>query len=397
MSEAYSEIVTNAHGNLPCIGAKASMEEEFRLKKGKGTLSKAHVQDHVYAVANTAGATGAALINGLGYYEGFILPENAARLSVLSGILHDIEREATEEIPHGPESAKRVLNLSRSENHRLSDLSQDDLHCLYVSIALHEQPFSVIGNVVGDPLKVPMMHSMLPVVAHALKTGDAALEASGYRVIDRRSFFVGKERMLKTDADGRPVDLHAILTYPNDSHLAFLGETMIRLYGKNPIDAYPAWLKPFAQEWHAIQYLAYQGLLRYEGMTEEQAAQRMLDMGFTKFTPKLVEQIVSQRHLSGEYFSSDEYPVLSEEIRKVMELDEASLDDLAQSTYDVVNLFARADSPEAAIEQYKARGIDGRYAPGFMEGIIGYREGSEDFLDDFGRKIENAVRDVKGV
>ncbi len=370
--------------------AKQTMKYEFRKKREEGVLSKAHAEDHVLAVSNFGAATASALMKGTGRESD---AGHAAFLASLAGLMHDIRREATEKSPHGPEGAKFVLELSWEDGHTgylWKSLGPDGFDAVYRAIANHEYPFKTITTIFGDPLETEGKPLMPSVVSHSLKTGDAALEASGYRVIERRSFFVGKERFKK--------DLKDILKYPDESHLAFLGETMIRLYKKNPIDAYPEWLKPFAEEWHAIQYLFYSGLLRYTGMDEKQAAEYMHRIGFTKFDQELVDKISQERHLDGNYFPEDKYPVLSSEIKKLRELPEEEKDDLAESAYRTVRFIAEAESPEEAIGKYQKEGMgDLEYANEFMEGIIAYRSGSEEFLDDFERKIEESVRALKGV
>ncbi|HDD72715.1 MAG TPA: hypothetical protein ENG00_01330 [Candidatus Aenigmarchaeota archaeon] len=366
------------------IDARKRMEREFQEKRERGVLSKAHAEDHVIAVSNFGSATAHALMKGQGYIEE---AQNAALLASVAGLMHDIKREATERVPHGPEGAKYILKLSW-ESDLWRDIGTEGFDSIYRAIANHEQPFNIITTIFGDPLKVEDQQLMPSVVAHSLKTGDAALEASGYRVLERRAFFVGRERMFK--------DLKNILKYPEESHLAFLGETMIRLYKRNPIDAYPEWLKPLAQEWHAVQYLFYKGLLRYVGMNEREAAEYMHRIGFTRFDEKMVEKITSEKHLDGKHFSETEYPILSEKIREMNELEERELDDLAESSYRVIKLISEADSPESALKKYKREGIGGlKYAKEFMDGIIAYREGSEDFLDYFAHKIEDSVIKLK--
>ncbi len=367
------------------VDAKNRMEEEFSKKREEGILSKAHAEDHVIAVTNTGGVTAGALMRGQDYYD---LAERAEALASVAGLMHDIIRESHEKSPHGPEGAKYVTGLFHSEENWRDLLGEDGLDAVSSSIGHHEKSFGEITYIFGSP--IGNRQEITPsVVAHSLKTGDAALEASGNRVIERRSFFVGKERVLFGD-------LKEKLRYPDQSHLAFLGETMIRLYKKNPIDGYPGWLKPFAQEWHAIQYMAYKGLLKYVGMNEAEAANYMKEMGFTKFDDDLVEQVTAQRHLDGGHFAEDKYPVLSGEIRKLNEMGAGELDDLAESVYRVINLIARADSPEDAIKQYQREGFgDLVYAKRFMDGIVAYRNGSDDFLNHLSGSIEDSVRAIR--
>jgi hypothetical protein len=368
--------------------AKNLMESIFEEKRKGGRLSKAHAEDHAIAVANGSSATAYALTMGQGYPE---LVRDASLYSALAGLLHDIEREAHEETPHGPKGAELFGRFwSQMHNLRLR-LDEYGYRCIARAIENHEKSFEEISGIFGDPLGMGKEDVMPSVVAHSLKTGDAALETSGYRVIERRSSFVGRERMQPGG------DLGKILKYPEQSHLAVLGEGLIRLYQRNTIAGYPDWLRPFEEEWYAIQYLFTKGLLRYEGMGEEDAAHYFNKMGFTKFNQEIVDRIAAERHFDGGYFSYEEYPVLSGKISEMNGLGEGELDDLAESSYRVVRLISGEESSEDAIRKYSRDGIgELDYAKEFMDGIIAYRSGSGEFLDDFARKIEKSVRMIKG-
>lgn len=346
---------------------EASKQEMYRVlgeMRKLGTLSKAHDESHCEAVANYGGIATEALMSMFPNYA-----ENVSNLTRIAGYLHDIKRESTEKIPHGPAGAEYFSNLckTRSPWTKIDNVAYD---AIYRAIQEHEGSFKDIVTKFGSPTQPNLLYnidSRVPsVVAHGVLVGDKALEASGYRVLERRSYFVGKERMLK--------DLKDIFKYPDESHLAVLGETQIRLYARNPIVEYPSWLRDFAEEWHAIQYAFYRGLLNYANMTEEEAAKFMLEKKFPKFTPELAEQIHKQRHLDPSYFASQGFIGLANRIEEQKNYDQG---DLAISCGKLVSLFAQAESPEKAIEDFwKSKETQPRYLLNFMSGIKEYREGT---------------------
>jgi hypothetical protein len=173
---------------------------------------------------------------------------------------------------------------------------------------------------------------------------------------------------------------------------------MIRLYARNPIDDYPEWLKPFAQEWHAIQYQFYKGLLEYVEFDETKAAEFFLSKKFPKFDQKLVDQIKTQQHLGGKYFDAAKYPILFKEILNFDGRTSSYQQDLAKSSFDLIKDISRAKSPEEAIEDYKKK----EHVPGtlpyyyikFFDGIISYREGKEEFVKEIEEKIKAEVEKI---
>jgi hypothetical protein len=336
------------------------------------------------AVATFGAATSRAIMKGINPQNAEI--ERVSNLTKIAGYLHDCEREATEKTPHGPASDAFVYSYwGKNWSNTLSAI---DLQIIRAAIYHHEGSFKDTLNQFGPA--VGNGSDFTSIVAHSIVTGDKAFEASGYRVLERRSVFVGKERTIKGD-------LKDIFKYPDEAHLSVLGETMIRLYARNPIDEYPDWLKPFAQEWHAIQYQFYKGLLNYTGFDESKAAEFFLGNKFPKFDQKLVDQIKIQQHLSGKYFDKEKYPVLAGEIMKLNESSQIELYDLSRASWGIVQAIAIEESPEEAIKKYKEGerkfGVPGYYTK-FFDGIVAYREGSDEFVKEIEDKIRAEVEKI---
>ncbi len=346
-------------------------------------LSKAHDESHCEAVATYAGVTAKALMEG----KGCLAEAGRARaLAEITGYMHDIRREPTETIPHGQLSAAEFSQICIEKPWK--SIPREERDIIDTVIYEHEGSFSDILRFFGDPLDGVAMPS---VVAHGIVTADKALEASGYRVVERRALFVGKERT-------RDGDLKDIFTYPDESDLSVLGETIVRLYGRNPIDSYPDWLKPFAQKWHAVQYRLYRGLLDYHGMDEVGAVKFLVERRFPKIGT-VTETARSQRHLDGNFFSSEQYPVLHREIEKLRSMGRVERVELANCSHDVVMVIATAETPEDAIANYReTRDVDGQAYPKpyryFFDGIIAYRGGSADFAQRFEDSVRSGVEKV---
>ena len=372
---AYEKIVNEA---------KSLMERKCEEKRKAGALSKVHEESHMTAVAIYGSATARALAAGQNCKSSDI--ELVSDLTKIAGYLHDCEREATERVPHGEASAEFVKNYWETNTTWKEAIPFVHFEPIIEAIKAHEGSFKDISNQFGSPIQnKDGLLPLLSVIAHSIVAGDKAFEASGYRVLERRAFFVGKERTEKGD-------LKDVFKYPDESHLSVLGETMIRLYARNPIDTYPNWLKPFAQEWHAIQYQLYKGLLTYVEFDEIKAAQFFLEKKFPKFDQKLFDQIKLQQHLSGKYFDKAKYPILASEIDKLNEMLESEKSDLASSSLNLVMSIAIQESPEEAIETYKklttGELLSLKNYRRFFDGIIAYREGTEEFV----KKIEEKIK-----
>jgi len=386
--------------------AESLMKQKCEEKRKAGTLSKVHEESHMSAVATFGAATGRALLKG---QKGWNIPvfnsqqgvEAISNTIKIAGYLHDCEREATEKVPHGEASARFVLKYWKENWKKPVKIWEDsegiwpeDLGAIYKAIKYHEGSLNDTLNRFGNPLNITQSARRITtsIVAHSIVAGDKAFEASGYRVLERRSCFVGKER---TDPTNEKADLK-MFKYPEESHLTVLGETMIRLYAKNPIDSYPDWLKLFAQEWHSIQYQFYRGLLDYNGFEEADAANFFFEKNFPKFDQKLVDQIKVEQHLSGRFFAKEKYPILAGEIEKLNDNTD-DVDDLANSSHLLVEDIATADNPEAAISKYKyinPLNMTLKNYVRFFDGIIAYREGKEEFVKEIEEKIRVEVEKI---
>ncbi|UCD06992.1 MAG: hypothetical protein JSW41_04125 [Candidatus Aenigmatarchaeota archaeon] len=360
-----------------CIKTRELVEEEFDAKRAEGKLSRAHDFDHIVAVSNFAGVTARALMNGQDYDD---MDYRASVLGAISGNLHDYHREAKETESHGPISAEFFKKLWVSGD---MDMDTNEFDSVYRAIAEHEASLPENLEIFGSP--IGRKQQILPaVIAFSLKTGDVILEASGFRVLERRAFFVGKERMLHGD-------LKEKFKYPEESDLAVIGETLRRLYGKLPIDSYPDWVKDYGEKLHSIQYLFLKGLLAHREFTEEEAVDFLEKRGFPRFEG-IKDKVHAQRHLDGKHFPDDKYPVLSEEIRKTLDFSLSKIDNLAVASFNLVSTIANAESPEEGIDSYKEVGIQNPFRDMFYEGMSGYRKGSEDFVHGFETNVTDAVR-----
>jgi len=363
-----------------CEKTRKLVEDEFDRKRAEGKLSRVHDMDHVIAVSNFTGITARALMNGQGFDD--FTYERAAILAAVAGNLHDYHREAKETEPHGPKGAE--FFMKHTGNLNMSPLESTSVEH---AILHHEMSIPELSEEFGSPIGV--RQEMLPaVIAFALKTGDGILEASGYRVLERRAFFVGKERMLHGD-------LSNVFEYPNESDLAVIGESLRRLYGKLPIDSYPDWIKGYGEWLHSIQYKFLQGLLTYRDMTESEAAEYMERRGFPKFEG-VKDKVAAQKHLYGKHFDKNDYPVLAANIEQIMCLGEDK-DELAEASYQLVKNIAQAETPEDGIDVYgNFTPIGNPFAQDFYNGMSGYREGSYKFIADFETDVTEAVRRISG-
>lgn len=371
--------ILDFNDDIDCANTRRNVRNQFDRKRSEGKLFKVHDIDHVVAVSNIAGVTARSLMNGQGYDE---LAKRASVLGAIAGNLHDYHREAKETEPHGHVGAEHLKELWNSGE---VTMDTQEFDSVYRSIYTHEASLPQLFDIFGDP--IGQKQQILPaVIAFSLKTGDGILEASGYRVLERRAFFVGKERMLHGD-------LKDVFRYPEESDLAVIGETLRRLYGKLPIDSYPKWVKEYGEKLHSVQYLLLKGLLEYRGLDEDEAARLMEKSGFPKFEG-VADKVNAQRHLSGKYFSDDEYPVLAEEIGDTLDFSGHHLDELAQASSDLVSTISQAESQEEGIKKYGEHRYN-QFKERFYRGMNGYREGGEDFVREFETNITDAVRKTR--
>lgn len=221
--------------------------------------------------------------------QGIENPEYAAILAELCGLLHDIRRDATEEVPHGPTGAEYIKN---SEIKDLFLLNELEVICNIVYH--HEDSYDKISQRFKDPLT--------RIIAQTIVIGDKLAEASGPRILERRSFFVGKERILRGDLRNK-------FKYPDDSYLAVLGETIRRLYDINHAKRYSKEMVPIVDFLHPWQYEFYKGLLLRSEMQEDEAAKYLNSKEFTGLDEALKR--IDEKHLDGKYFSAEEFPQIT--------------------------------------------------------------------------------------
>ncbi|MEM7819586.1 MAG: hypothetical protein QXD48_02045 [Candidatus Aenigmatarchaeota archaeon] len=363
--------------------SKELMLREFEEKRKKCTLSKTHDEGHCENVAVYGAATARAIMKGQNYGDRYA--EQSGNLTMICGYLHDIKREKTETEPHGPASAKFFEELYQT---KFNKLKYFQFALIYDAIYNHELSFGKITEIFGNPIAKRKGSMIIPtVVVHSLKTADACLEASGFRVFaDRRPFFVGNERT-------KNGDLKTIFKYPDESHLSVLGETMIRLYGRNPIDEYPLWLKSIAEELHSIQYLGYKGLLNFVGMDEEEAAKFFVGKGFPKFDQNLADKISAEKHLDGKFFDPNKYPILTKKIEEIKGLDNNELASLSEGVNEMIYRIASTETPEIAFEKYQKERdrITNTYLRYFMDGAIAYRIRSNEDIEKFENRLREEI------
>ncbi len=364
------------------------MREILQEKKQKGTLSLAHDGLHCALVAKFAGVVAQALADHLGFHEdiGAALAQDVT----IAGYYHDTTREATEQTAHSVDAgAFFAQDFAAGLFPGMKELDRD---LIMEAIRLHEGTFDSIREVCGDPLQPMKGKELLSIVAHALKIADGALEASGSRVVERRSFFVGGERRRKGD-------LHPIFPSPTDADWCVIGESLIRLYGKLLIASLPAWFRVFGEQLHAQQYLFYAGLLIGRSLSEDHAAHTIEGYKFPKFDKLLSDLGVEPgnrdqkrevfKHLDGSRFSADTYPAIAQTIDRIRRL---SIDDrhlLAQAAQFVCFTLAWSRTPEEGIWilQQEAPLAGNPFLTEMVNGIVSYRAATEEMK----AKVRQAV------
>lgn len=338
----------------------------MKKQEEAGKLSLAHSYDHV---------------DNVGRYAGIIIPYLGKRLGVSdidqlssyaesAGLAHDIIRYATET---GGSEEDSALHLERIYDAEFSHLiSRPDYQRFIVDIVRNSKAnFTEAGELYrSDPQTL--------VVGLAVTAGDKLIEASGPRVLERRSFFVGRERMLDKN------DLGAVFTHPTDSEKGVLSETMIRLGDINHVSnyaAFPALLR-LAEELHSPQYQLYEGLLRYLVTSEEDARDYLLKIFRGSIaTKKLADRfergskrLVDEQHLSGRYFEEHNLPTLLHTVKNFP-------DDLRESTHSLIQHFATNSTPAEAIRLYEGDPFGPPTFRQWMGDIAAYRRG------DFGQEL----------
>jgi hypothetical protein len=229
-------------------------------------------------------------------------------------------------------------------------------------VGMHETPMGEIERVArrigrGAPRK--------RIVFEALVLADKLFEASGYRVLERRAFFVGKERLKKDLAYlrgeyGKKAPLYAVAM-----------ESCMRLRAINALGDYPKWIRPIAKPLHEIQTRFYFGLLKHLGLSERQLVKEMERINFPKFS-KYKDKINAE-------------VAKANSSNRIKRLDA----DVALSAAELVGIFVKADSPNVAIKGWRPRG---KAAREWLTGIGGARSGNKEYL----RKLEVTVRRALG-
>lgn len=280
----------------------------------------------------------------------------------MAGWSHDIVRYASQ-VESGEAASARLLE-SLYDSH-FSKIPRDAYQRLVVGIVENsDRNFLDMQSLYQNDTEALC-------VALGLVAADKLIEASGPRVLERRSFFVGGERMRNKK------DLGAVLEYPEESNLGVLSETFVRLGDVNHVSNYSAIpaLLALAQELHSPQYQMYKGLLLTSGMTEKGAVSYIVHR--LQSLPKLADRtgkggkrLVEERHLDGTYFVENQLPILLTTVRSMPEDFE-----LKYSTERLINEFALADSPEQPIEDHKKNPDGPPTYRKWMNDIIAYREG----------------------
>jgi hypothetical protein len=329
-------------------------------QKMQGNLSLSHAHDHAENVARYGSVLGGYLAQKIG-----VDPEKVAAFTQIAGWSHDIVRYAAQGKSGEEESA---LLLEQLYDAHFKDLvSRHDYQRLVVDVVRNsEKSFSEMQlQYANDP--------EARAVALGIVAGDKLIETSGPRCLERRAFFVGKERMKNQK------DLGAAFKYPSESPLGVLSETFVRLGHINHIsnyDLYPE-ISALAQELHATQYQLYRGLIKRFVLCGTES--EILDYIVGRMTPvphlaKRIktagQRLVDEHHLDGMYFAQRGYTRLLEAIN-TMPHDE----DLVESARHLIELFVTAKTPDGAIHIYEMDQVGPPTFRKWMNAIISYRKG----------------------
>lgn len=328
----------------------------FAKRAKKGELSKVHDISHVESVANHAKilAEELSLRNGFG-------KKDAIRIGILAqaaGQVHDIVRRATEKKSHGPQGASVIL-LSRAINPKaFGRFTQTELRMLAKATRVHETEFAEFENAIRS------FSPAEKIVARAVHVADKLFEASGYRVLERRAFFVGKERLEKDLANFKQ------LYGPKAPLYAVTMESCMRLRAINVLEDYPRELQSIARPLHAVQEKWYFGLLKYLGLNEPKLAQEMERVNFPKFDK-----------LGGKVKVEIEKANSGRQIAAINP-------DVANSAAELVMHFNKASSPDAALRTWKPKGTQ---AKEWLQGMNGARVGGRKYRQNLQAQIHKAL------
>jgi len=334
----------------------------MREQEGRGQLSKAHAYDHVTNVSGYAGFFVPYFARKLGVQK----PERLAPYARMAGLSHDIIRYASQ--TDSGEEASAIFLQGIYDAHFSGSVEREDYERFVVDIVRNSD------SNLSEMRETYKNDAEALAVALAVVSGDKLIEASGPRVLERRSFFVGKERMQN------PKDLGAVFNYPKESHEGVLTETMVRLGHVNHISNYfpePS-LLDLAQHLHSYQYQWYRGLLLNLGLAEAEALDYFVrKLRNSPITQKLADRVeeggkrlVEEEHMNGKYFRENSLSALLESVRSMPEDDE-----LEESSWAIVSHFAETESPEVAIKSFEENPYGPPTFRSWMEDIISYRKG----------------------
>jgi len=335
---------------------RADMRRWFKTRAKRGTLSKVHDLTHVESVSAHAGV----LAEELALRKGFSR-ESAKKTRVLAeaaGSTHDIHRRKWERKPHGVMGSRAIRTLRARYPNAFGEFTQKELEILADTTLVHETSFAKFNKAIGkfSPRK--------KIVARAVHIADKLFEASGYRVIDRRAFFVGKERLNNPKGLAKLKNVYG----KNAPLYAVAMESCRRLRQVNVLTDYPKSIQPIAKQLHAVQEKWYFGLLKYLEINEGKLLQEMNKVDFPKLDePKLMAEIKKA--------NSD---------RKI----KAISTDVMNSAAELVFHFNKAASPESALKNWKPKG---KQAKEWLRGMKAARVGGQEYLQTLQRQIHRAV------
>jgi len=338
----------------------------MKSQEDAGKLSKAHSFDHVSNVSHYAGKLAPYFGRQLGVQQ----PEQLVPYAQMAGFSHDLIRYASQ-TDAGEDASARLL-ASYYPSHFASLVGAADFDRFVVDIVRKsDQSFPDMRTTyANDPEALA--------VALAVVAGDKLLEASGPRVLERKSFFVGRERMLN------PTDLGAVFTFPEESVHGILTETMVRLGSINHVSNYdsdPA-LLALAQRLHSPQYHWYAGMLQSLEMDSMEALKYLsARLNENPATIKLAQRLekggsrlVDEDHLNGNYFREHGMEVLHGAVAEVP-------GDVMESSVALIHAFTSVDSPEKAVAEFESRPDGPVTYQAWMRDIAAYRRGELDFLE----------------
>ena len=335
---------------------KASMQKWFEKRARRGTLSPAHNLAHVESVGIHAGVLAEEMARKSGASKDSA--KRTRRIAEATGTVHDIVRRATERTPHGVRGATTIKRMATLYPRVFGEFTPREIDILADATKAHELSFRELTKAIRgfSPRK--------KIVARSVHMADKLFEASGYRVLERRAFFVGKER-LKGDLKylkrlyGANAPLYAVAM-----------ESCMRLRARNVLGDYPKAIQPIARSLHVVQEKFYFGLLKQLGLTETRLIQEMERIKFPKFD-RYNARIKSEVAKA----ASD---------RKVASTSKA----VARDAAELVLQFNKAGSADTVLSKWKPKGKQARE---WLQGMKSARVGGTEYLARLQRQIRRAL------